>query len=84
MSVVNEENNVDVASENVQCVQSPVPAEEVVNEGSDNNIISNSTCGSSEEDCVIVTERTNTPISTPEEKAADQEPDCSIRGEHSY
>lgn len=83
VSVVNDKNNdVNLESENVQCVQSPIPSEEVVKEGGDNIIVNNSTCGSSEEDCVIVAETTKAPIDTPQGKAADQEPNCSIRGEH--
>lgn len=80
------ENINDVASEDVvQCAaESSISTEEVLNEGGDNIIVdSNSTGGSSEQgDCVIVTERTNTPTNTLGQ-AADQERDCSIRGEHS-
>lgn len=81
VGVLNDKNEVHVASENV-CDESSKPTEEIVIEGGDNIINSkNSTCGSSEEDCVIVAERTETSTSTPLGKAADQEPDCSIRGE---
>lgn len=78
---INDKNEVDVASDNVRA-ESSIPAEEIVNEGGDNIINCSSTCGSSEEDCVIVAERTETPTNTPIGKAADQEPDCSIRGEY--
>lgn len=71
----------EVASEDVQCDASPTPSQKVVNEGGDNVIGSNSTGGSSEDNCVIVAERTEAPIKTPLGKAAEQEQDCSIRGE---
>lgn len=80
VGVINDKNEVDVPSDNV-CDESSQPSREIVIESSDIIINCNSTCGSSEEDCVIVADRTETPTNTPLEKAADQEPVCSIRGE---